>query len=211
MSDRAPRWIVTGPAGAGKSLLAGWLAGLGAAVLDGDALGHEILRRPGIAAAVAGRFGAACAPGGVVDRRELGSLVFADAAALADLNAVVHPPLAALMRERLEAAAAGGAPLAVLEAAVYFLLPCPVPADLTVAVVASPALRRRRLVAGGLSAVDADRRLAAQADWDDLWSRADVLLANEGTPAELRRLARERLAPHWPPGLVDSGGPEDAS
>ena len=46
------RWVVTGPAGGGKSALCRFLAERGAALVNGDHLGHEILARPDIVAAI---------------------------------------------------------------------------------------------------------------------------------------------------------------
>jgi dephospho-CoA kinase len=81
-----------------------------------------------------------------VDRAALGSLVFAEASALTRLNALVHPRLAAAIKEDLDAIArAGQTDLAVLEAAVYFLLPSLGKVDLVIAVVASEEVRRERL------------------------------------------------------------------
>ena len=51
------RWVVTGPTGAGKSNFCGFLARAGAAILDGDSLGHEILERPEISTALEREFG----------------------------------------------------------------------------------------------------------------------------------------------------------
>ena len=69
------RWVVTGPTGAGKSHLTSRLAGRGAAVVDGDVLGHEILARPRVAAAIAEVFGPGYVVRGAVDRPALGRLV----------------------------------------------------------------------------------------------------------------------------------------
>lgn len=193
------RWLVTGPTGAGKSAVTALLAARGAAVLDGDRLGHEVLGLPAVAAAVAGRFGTACAPGGVVDRARLGAVVFADAAALAALDAIVHPPLCALMEQRLDGLATAGRALAVLEAAVYFRLPAPPRMDLVVAVVASPAARAARLAErAGLTLEAARARVDALAPLDRDWARADVTIRNDGGPAEMAAAVDALWAAHAP-------------
>ncbi|MCB1150352.1 dephospho-CoA kinase, partial [bacterium] len=133
-------WVVTGPIGGGKSAATAVLAELGATVIDADAVGHDVLRRPEIIAALSERFGTDILRGGEVDRPALGRLAFADAASLAALDRITHPPLAAELARRVAAAPAGG--LAVVEAAVYFRLPPFGPVDLVIAVTAPEALRR---------------------------------------------------------------------
>ncbi|MCP4572009.1 MAG: dephospho-CoA kinase [bacterium] len=194
------RWIVTGPAGAGKSLFTATLADEGAAVLDGDTLGHEILARPQIVAAVGEIFGSATVQDGAVDRAALGALVFADPDALARLNALVHPDLALLMNERFDGLAREGCVLAVLEAAVYFLLPTPPAADLVVAVLARRAVRQERLEAKGLTRREAEDRLAAQTPMADLYHGADLVVENNGEPGDLARAARHLWRQHGPAG-----------
>lgn len=189
------RWVVTGPAGAGKSVFTKHLARRGAAVIDADQLGHEVLARPEIQAAIGKNFGLQMVQGGVVDRQELGRLVFADPQALQRLNQITHPALAALADQRLtEAAAEGKALLAVLEAAVYFLWPKPPAVDLVIAVVASEAVRRVRLGSSGLDARSVADRLAAQRSMSDLWSGAGEMIVNEGSLAELIAAADRLLA-----------------
>lgn len=200
------RWVVTGPAGAGKSAFAAELAGLGATVLDGDLLGHEILARPDVAAAVAGAFGSETVTGGTVDRALLGPIVFGDPAALQRLNDLTHPGLAELMSARLDDLAATGCGLAVLEAAVYFLLPTPPPADLVVAVVAAATIRRARLEAKGLASGTAADRVGAQESMAPLWRRADLVVNNDGAPEELAAAARGLWRERGPDSTLDTNG-----
>jgi len=92
---------VTGGIGSGKSTVASLLQELGAAVVDTDAIAHD-LTRPGEAAleAIRARFGEhVITPQGALDRARLRALVFSDAAARRDLEAILHP------RIRAEAAA----------------------------------------------------------------------------------------------------------
>jgi dephospho-CoA kinase len=191
-------WVVTGPAGAGKSAVTSLLAAAGAAVVDGDRLGHELLARPAIQAAIAARIDTRYVVDGVVDRAALGERVFRDPVALAELDAITHGPLGDLARVELaRLAAAGRHELAVFEAAVYFRLPSPPPADLVVAVVAAPEIRVRRLVAraaGRLSLAAARARVAAQQAMDSLWRQADELIVNEGSRDELEAQVRRLVA-----------------
>lgn len=173
--------VVTGPIGGGKSLLTGLLASAGAAVVLGDELGRQVLALPEVRREIGKAFGPAVVAGGEVDRAALGSLVFGDAAALAALNRITHARLGESARARLEELAAGGQhDLAVFEAAVYFLLPSPPPADLVVAVTAPPPLRLERLLLrDGLDRETASVRIAAQADLESGWARADLTVVND--------------------------------
>ena len=187
------RWAVTGPTGAGKSLLTARLADRGAAVIDGDALGHEILGRDEIQDAIAQEFGPEFLVEGGVDRRALGALVFADHGAMARLNALTHGPLSSLAAERLDALeAAGNHGLAVFEAAVYFLLPSPPRTDLVITVTADPAVRVARLVeAKGLTHEAASARVAFQSFMEEGWNGADLVFDNGGDRAALETFAAE--------------------
>ncbi|RZS47388.1 dephospho-CoA kinase [Sphaerotilus mobilis] len=109
MSPQAPLRIgLTGGIGSGKSTVAAMLAAHGAWVVDTDALARE-LTAPGGAAlpAIAARFGAdMIGPDGALDRARMRTRVFADPAAKAALEAILHPKIGALT----EARAAAGAP-----------------------------------------------------------------------------------------------------
>ncbi len=188
------RWVVTGPAGAGKSALCGFFADRGAAVLDGDRLGHEILAREDVVADIITTFGSGVVSDGSVDRAALGSLVFSDPVALEKLNGITHGPLAALAGRRLDELEKEELhPLAVLEAAVYFLLP-PVPRiDLVITVTASLSKRLARMTDSGfLSPAQALSRIEAQQSMENGWAGADVVIDNDGPVSELE-IAAENL------------------
>lgn len=175
------------------------LAARGAAVLDGDRLGHEVLSQPAVVAAVVAAFGVGIASGGVVDRARLGRRVFADPGELAALDTITHPPLCALMENRLLELEAQGRALAVLEAAVYFRLPAPPRMDLVVAVIASAEVRATRLAArAGLEPATARARVDALAPLDRDWSRADVTISNDGEAADLAAAVDALWAAHAP-------------
>lgn len=105
---------IVGKIGAGKSTVAGMLADLGAEVVDADRIAHEVLGGEAVRAAVRSRFGeGVVVADGSVDRRALAKIVFGPgpehAAALRDLEAIVHPPVRERIAARLEAAARGTA------------------------------------------------------------------------------------------------------
>jgi dephospho-CoA kinase len=178
---------LTGGIGSGKSTVAARLAELGAVVIDSDLLAREVVSvgSPGLARLVE-RFGPdVLAADGSLDRPKLGRLVFADPAALADLNAIVHP----LVRARSEALTASAAARGV--AAVVQDVPLLVETGLAggydkVIVVEAPLeLRLQRLAGRGLDAETARARIAAQATDEQRRAVADIVIDNSGSPAEL--------------------------
>lgn len=191
---------LTGGIGSGKSTVAQQLAALGAVVVDADAIAREVVEpgTPGLAA-VTERFGAeVLAPDGTLDRPALGRLVFADPAALRDLEAITHPAIWA----RTEEVVAAARPDAVVVHDMPLLVEKHMGAQyhLVVVVGAAEDTRLRRLVdLRGMSEEDARARIAAQADDDARRAAADVWLDNEATPDSLRatvlRLWHERLEP----------------
>jgi dephospho-CoA kinase len=91
-------------------------------VLSADLLGHEVYL-PGKPAydEIIETFGPeVVAEDGTIDRKKLGPIVFSDPANLAKLNAITHPRIKEMMRERLAETAARGVRYAILEAALLF-------------------------------------------------------------------------------------------
>ena len=197
---------ITGPTGAGKSRLCRLLAARGAVVVEADAVGHDVLDDPAVLSSVVAVFGQEIlGADGRIDRGALGQVVFADPRQRERLDALVHPALAVACTARMREARDSGSPLVILEAAVYFLLPGPPPVDMTVTVTAAADVRLARLEAQGLDPDRARARLAAQAHLEPHWRRADRIIVNAGTEAELAAVAadlwRELVAPDSPGGI----------
>lgn len=160
------------------------LARRGAVVIDADAIAREVVEpgRPGLAAVVE-RFGEGVLDAdGRLDRPALAALVFEDPAARADLNAIVHPLVAAETLRRQAAAP----PDSVVVLDVPLLVEAAKSGyDVVVIVEAPEAVRLERLVGRGMSVEDARRRMAAQASDEDRRKVADVILDNSGSEEQL--------------------------
>jgi dephospho-CoA kinase len=186
----APIVGLTGGIGSGKSTVAAILADLGARVIDADRVGHDVYA-PGTEGLrqVAEAFGpGVVAPDGTVDRRALGALVFADPAALARLNAIVHPLIAAEIARRIAAARADTADVPiVIEAAVLLEAGWRTLVDrLWVVTTTRENAITRVMAARGLARAEVERRLDAQLADAERRRAADVVIENDGSPAELR-------------------------
>lgn len=101
---------LTGGIGSGKSTVAGMLAGLGAAVIDADAISRSLTAVGGRALpAIAAQFGSAMiAPDGAMDRQAMRERVFRDASARQQLEAIIHPLVSQLTQEQAQLALANG-------------------------------------------------------------------------------------------------------
>ena len=155
--------------------MAAWLAARGAVVVDADAVARAVTA-PGDCPptiAVLARFGAAVrAPDGTLDRAALARVVFADPAALRDLEAIVHPAVRPRILAAIATADRDGAPAVVVEAIKLVESGLAGLCDEVWLVDCPPAVQRARLQARGMSAADADRRIGAQAG---LRARAEAL------------------------------------
>ena len=203
---------LTGGIGAGKSTVARLLAGHGAAVVDVDALGREIVAPGGsVVQAVLERFGSELAgPDGGIDRPALASIVFNDPDELADLNDISHPAINELLDERIESiGAAGTTDVVVLDMAVLtestLGRDTRFPYEIVVTVEAPPDIRLERLIERGMTSEDAKARLASQATDEQRREVSNFVIGNGGGNDELAdateklwdalcRLADERAA-----------------
>lgn len=191
MADPRPagpaRIVVCGGIGSGKSAVGGLLAERGFTVIDADRVGHGLLE-PGhpVAGRVAARWPQATVEGRV-DRSLLGGMVFADREQLRELEAMTHPEIGRLIRER--AARAGKSPAAV-ELPVLGGLADGLLEEgwLRVVVDAPDELRRARLSQRGMAERDIERRMAVQPPREQWQAAADFLLPNR---ASLRALEEE--------------------
>ena len=175
---------ITGGTGCGKTTLLNVIRDYGGLVLDCDEIYHQLLESDGsLLAALKKRFPAAF-PDGCFARKELGRMVFADPAALEDLNAITHSAVRREVERRLEA----GPELAAIDAIGLFESGLNRLCDLTVAVTAPRAARIDRLMRrDGISAAYAESRIRAQ--HNEAWFRehCDFVLENSGTQEEFHK------------------------
>jgi dephospho-CoA kinase len=184
---------LTGNIAAGKSTVVGLFRRWGATIVDADQLAREA-QSPGsdVLTAIAKRFGAdVIAADGSLDRAGLRAKVMGDDAALAALNALVHPAVRRRRDELVREARERGDALVVNDIPLLFEALDPTAFDAVVLVDAPPALRRARLqTLRGLSAEEADRMIAAQMPAQRKRSQSAYVIENDATLADLEARAR---------------------
>lgn len=185
---------LTGNIAAGKSSVARRFAAWGATLIDADVLAREAVApgTPALAAIVA-RWGAGMLAGdGSLHRDALRRVVFADAAERAALDAIVHPAVGRLRADAVADAAVRGERLVVCDIPLLFEAGLDASVDAIVLVDAPDDVRRARLVRDrGLTAADADAMMTAQWPSARKRPRADWIIDNAGTPADLEVRARD--------------------
>ena len=169
---------ITGGTGCGKTTLLNQIRKLGGLVLDCDGIYHELLRTDAaMLDAIENRF-----PGvveyGELNRKKLGSIVFADEKALLDLNKITHAAVKQVVLRQLESKPA----LAAIDAIALFEGDLAELCDVTVAVTAPMEARVRRLMArDSISEEYARNRIAAQHDAAWFREKCDYVLENDGS------------------------------
>ena len=194
---RALRIGLTGPIGCGKSTVASWLGARGAIVIDADVEARAVVE-PGepALAHVLERFGDAVrSPDGSLDRAALGRIVFADPAALRDLEAIIHPAVRPRILAAIAVAEAAGARAVVVEAIRLVGGELESLCDEVWFVECSATSQRARLLGRGMARDDARRRIAAQASlWLDVRRRATRVVPSDGASERVRAVTEAMFA-----------------
>ena len=195
---------ITGPTGAGKTTLLREVEKLGGGVIDCDAVYHEMLEQD---AALRSELEAAFGPlrdgSGRIDRKRLGAVVFSDPDKLELLNNIAWTAVADQVRILLADCERQGKQLAAVDAIALLESPLREVCDITVAVLAPPEVRVRRIMAReGISEEYAWARVKAQKPDEYFMENCDYVLVNDcETAEEFAQKAQEFLEPIYTQSL----------
>ena len=185
MSGRPLLLGLTGNIATGKSTVAGMLAELGAEVIDADQVAHQAMRAGSAAhARIVEVFGAdILGTDGEIDRKRLGTIVFADPEALARLEGIVHPATLDAINRRIAASRANAVvveAIKLIEAGMADLC------DSVWVTTCRPDQQVMRVQGRGLSRAEAEQRVKAQPPPEEKIARADVVVDTSGSLSETR-------------------------
>jgi len=179
---------LTGGSGTGKTTALQALADMGAAVIDCDAVYHELLAAGGpMLDEINQRFPGVVADG-TLDRKALGKIVFQDAEALADLNAITHSHVCWEVDEQLAALAlvgnaAPGVPhssVVAIEAIALIESGLAERCDTVIGVLAPKSARIQRITAReGIDPAYATARIESQKPDEFFQANCDYILEND--------------------------------
>ena len=174
---------LTGSIGMGKSAVAARLRDLAIPVFDADAEVHKLYQ--GSAAAMIEKAFPGTTSDGVVDRAKLGGALASDPAQFKRLEAIVHPLVWQAEKRFLQAAAARGEKLAVLEIPLLFESGGETKLDAVVVVSAAPEVQRKRVLERpGMTDSRLDALLKRQMSDAEKRRRADFVVDTNGTMSE---------------------------
>jgi len=172
---------LTGPTGAGKSMVAHRCLARGYGVVDGDIISREICQNGSpVIKKLAEAFGGDIVnPGGSLNRRLLGKRAFSSKENVALLNKITHPPIIEEMERQISEIFANEKNVAVVDAAALIESGFTEKCDL-VAVVYSPSeIRLERIMTrDGLDEKTARQRISAQMPVEFYKQKADIIINN---------------------------------
>ena len=185
---------LTGGLATGKSTVSEILRGLGCVVLDADVLAREVVEpgQPALAAIVQ-EFGPdVLQPDGTLDRKRLGTIVFADPGRRKRLEAITHPAIRDRFLGRLAQLEADGFEgIVVWDAPVMIETGGHKAMDRLIVVVADTPTQRARALARDGDPADAERKIANQMPLADKAKLADHVIDNSGGRAATEARTRE--------------------
>ncbi len=180
---------LTGGIGSGKSTVSRFLAELGAVILNADEIGHDALKRgTEISRQISAAFGRqVLTPGGDIDRRKLGAIIFKNDSARKQLDLIMHPRMYEMVRVRLEDYRRQGTRVVVLEAPLLLEAGWTSLVDeIWVTVAPESKVLKRLQERAGLSAPEALARIRSQMPSEERAKHADVIIDTDCDLAELK-------------------------
>lgn len=185
---------LTGGIGCGKTEVAKIFQELGAKVIDADLIGKEVVQtRPDVMQAIIGAFGPQFQnPDGSLKRKELGSFVFADDERKKKLNGIVHPYLWDQVKEEIARAEKKGCRIIIVDAALIYETGLEKHFDKVIVVNSTIENRIARVQQRDhLTEKEIRHRIQSQMPMEEKVLRADIVIDNNGSLAELRRATEE--------------------
>ncbi|MBQ9185943.1 MAG: dephospho-CoA kinase [Bacteroidales bacterium] len=181
--------LLTGGIGSGKSVVAGYFSTRGAFVYDSDSAARRLYAQDArLREKIKEMFGSGVLTPDGVNTRELANIVFADAAALSALEAVVHP---AVMEDFLREAEASGKEVAVMESAIAAAKPLFKGFFDKVVVVDAPQRLRLERACVRDRASEASVRKRMDAQNDGMLVKADIVIENDKDFEYLKKQAEK--------------------
>ena len=192
---RAFRLGLTGSIGMGKLTTAGMFRDAGVPVWDADAAVHRLYAAGGAAVAPLAALHPAAAEGSAISRARLRDWIAADPGALAAIEGVVHPLVAADRAAFLARADAAGAPLVVLDIPLLYETAADAGMDAVLVVTAPAQVQRARVLARpGMTEAEFSALLARQMPDAEKRARARYVLETldmESAREQVDRLVQE--------------------
>ncbi|HET7752287.1 MAG TPA: dephospho-CoA kinase [Anaeromyxobacteraceae bacterium] len=188
---------LTGGIGSGKTAFSALLRARGAAVINADRLARDVVApgSPGLAEIVSTFGEEVLDASGGLDRKRMAARVFSDRDARVKLEKIVHPLVRAAMADEVQRLSEAGTPLVLYDVPLLYEAGRERDVDAVVVVWAPHEAQLARLAArDGLSAAEAEARMAAQLPLDEKARRADFVVVNDGTLEDLAAKADALLS-----------------
>ena len=185
---------LTGGIGSGKSTVSGFLAELGAVIIDADKVGHEALKPDTeVWREVVATFGRQILiPDGDINREKLGEIVFRNSESLSRLNQIMHPRMYDMVKAQLEGYRKQGVGVVVLEAPLLIEANWTSLVDEVWVTVASESTVLQRVKEKfGLSEQECLARMHCQLPSDERVKHADVIINTDCDLGELKAKVKE--------------------
>lgn len=187
---------LTGQTGAGKSTVRELFKAKGAAVIDADAVSHDIVDNDlSCLTDIVEHFSCIVLNDkGKLNRKALGRIVFSDPKKLAVLNKIMFPYIVSAIKEKVTAYEHAGAQMIVIDGATLIESGCSKMCSVLISVTAEEETRLTRIIhRDGISKRDAVRRVSAQHPEEFYIEASDYVIKNNGTPGDLEREAERVL------------------
>ncbi|WP_462406964.1 dephospho-CoA kinase [Gracilibacillus sp. Marseille-QA3620] len=178
---------LTGGIASGKSTVSNWLLSQGYPVVDADIAARKVVE-PGMPALekIRKAFGDdVLLPDGTLDRKRLGSIIFANEEKRQTLNVIVHPAVREWMRQETERAFGEGASIVIMDIPLLFESKLTHMVEETILVYVTKEIQLKRLMErDGYMEADALARIHAQMPIDEKKELADYIVDNNGPLSE---------------------------